>query len=452
VHTDADIAIIGAGAAGLFASIWAGREPSQRRDRQGAFGTPGAGDLETNAPSRSRLRLVALDGAKKLGAKILVAGGGRCNVTHHEVDEQQYAGSSRHAIKKVLRRFDVPETVSFFRELGVHLKREQTGKLFPTTDDAHTVLNALLDAARHAEVELRYPWRVGSVRKERDLFVIEQAEQDSQHAQRPQLSLRARKVILATGGMALPRSGSDGAGYDFARALGHSITPRVFPALVPLTLPKDHWICQLLGITLDATLEVRSATNKRLKTFTNSTLLTHFGLSGPSVLDISRYYAHAKHEDAGTRLVLNWVPGETIDTADAALQTLGKQTPARWLKDRGLPERLAEAIVRAAGVDPGAPAHTLFRDNRKNLAQMIVETPLPVTGDRGFTFAEVTAGGVPLGEIHLDTMESRVCPGLYLCGEICDVDGRIGGFNFQWAWASGFIAGTSASEAFFSNA
>jgi predicted Rossmann fold flavoprotein len=442
-HT-VDIAIIGAGAAGLFAGIWAGRDPVQGKH------TPNP------LPLGGGFRILALDGAKKLGAKILVAGGGRCNVTHHAVDENQYAGSSRHAIKKVLRRFDVPQTVEFFRELGVHLKREDTGKLFPTTDDAHTVLNALLDAARHAGVELRHPWRVGAVRKEGEVFVIERASdaggEQGGPTTNPWPSLRARKVILATGGMALPRSGSDGAGYDFARALGHSITPRVFPALVPLTLPKDHWICQLLGITLDATLEVRSATNKRLKTFTNSTLLTHFGLSGPSVLDISRYYAHAKHEDAGTRLVLNWVPGETIDTADAALQILGKQTPARWLKDRGLPERLAEAIVRAAGVDPGAPAHTLFRDNRKNLAQMIVETPLPVTGDRGFTFAEVTAGGVPLGEIHLDTMESRVCPGLYLCGEICDVDGRIGGFNFQWAWASGFIAGTSASEAFFSNA
>jgi len=415
VQHETDIAVVGAGAAGLFASIWAGRT--------------GAG----------RLRVLALDGAKKLGAKILVAGGGRCNVTHHAVDEQQYAGSSRNAIKKVLRRFDVPETVAFFRELGVELKREDTGKLFPTTDDAHTVLNALLAAADRAAVTIRHPWRVARVRTDADSFLVEHEDNGT--------IVRAKRIILATGGMALPRSGSDGAGYDIARSLGHTITPRVFPALVPLTLPKDHWITALSGITLPATLEVRSATNKRLKFFTNSTLLTHFGLSGPSVLDISRYYAQTRHEDAGARLVLNWLPGETIESVDAALQKLGRSTPSRWLRDKGLPERLADAIVRSAAADPATPGHALLRDNRRNLAQMIAETPLPVTGDRGFTFAEVTAGGIPLGEIHLDTMESRVCPGLYLCGEICDVDGRIGGFNFQWAWASGYVAGVGSAAA-----
>jgi predicted Rossmann fold flavoprotein len=252
--------------------------------------------------------------------------------------------------------------------------------------------------------------------------------------------------------MALPKTGSDGHGYSIARALGHTITPRVFPALVPLTIPKDHWICSLSGITLIATLELRSATNKKLKSFTNSTLCTHFGLSGPGPLDISRYYTASKHEDAGTRLVMNWLPGETIESIDAALQQLGKVSPGRLLRERGLPDRVAESICQAAGVDPAAPGHAMIRDNRKNLAQMIVETPLPISGDRGFTYAEVTAGGVPLGEIHLETMESRVCPGLYLCGEICDVDGRIGGFNFQWAWASGFVAGTAAAKAIFSDA
>lgn len=416
MRTETDIAVVGAGAAGLMASIWAGRTGSSS--------------------------ILALDGAKKLGAKILVAGGGRCNVTHHAVDEREYAGSSRNAIKKVLRRFDVPETIEFFAEMGVRLKREETGKLFPTTDDAHTVLNALLDAARRAHVEIEHPRRVAAIRKAGAMFEI-----DCVSEIHPPIAVTARRVILATGGMALPRTGSDGAGYELAKALGHTITPRVFPALVPLTLPKDHWICGLMGLTLETTLELRGATGKRLRQFTNSTLCTHFGLSGPGPLDMSRYYTASKFEDHGTKLVLNWLPGETFETVDRTLQELGKVSPARMLRERGLPDRLAEAICRAAGVDPSAPAHTFTRDNRKILAQTIVETPLPVSGDRGFTYAEVTAGGVPLGEIHLETMESRVCPGLHLCGEICDVDGRIGGFNFQWAWASGFVAGTAAASA-----
>ena len=412
--------MIGAGAAGLFASIWAGRGLRQS-------GSPAA--------------VVAVDGAKKLGAKILVAGGGRCNVTHHAVDEQQYAGSSRNAIKKVLRRFDVPQTVDFFRQMGVELKREDTGKLFPTTDDAHTVLGALLDAASTARVTIRHPWRVGSLRREGDLFVAEPEEGAT-----PPEPVLARRLVMATGGMALPKTGSDGAGYAFARAMGHTVTPRVFPALVPLTLAKDHWICSLSGVTINATLDLRSGTGKKLKHFTNSTLLTHFGLSGPAPLDISRYLTAARDEDKGARLSINWLPGRTFEAVDADLQQLGRLSPGRYLREAGLPDRLAEAVCRAAGVDPSVQGHTIARDNRKNLAQMIVETPAPVTGDRGFVFAEVTAGGVPLGEVHLETMESRVCPGLYLCGEICDVDGRIGGFNFQWAWASGFVAGSAAAE------
>jgi len=420
VEAAADIAIIGAGAAGLFASIWAGRAAN-------AAGTPAT--------------IITLDGAKKLGAKVLVAGGGRCNVTHHAVDETQYAGSSRNAIKKVLRRFDVPQTVEFFREMGVELKREDTGKLFPTTDDAHTVLSALLEAANAARVTLRHPWRVGSVRREGDQFIVEPAE-----GVMPAEPVRAHRLVLATGGMALPKTGSDGGGYALAKSLGHTITPRVFPALVPLTLPKDHWICSLSGVTINATIDLRSGTGKKLRHFTNSTLLTHFGLSGPAPLDMSRYLTAARDDDKGARLTLNWLPGKTLEAVDADLQQLGRVSPGRYLRESGLPDRLAEAICRAAGVDPSVQGHTIARDNRKNLAQMIVETPAPVTGDRGFTYAEVTAGGVPLGELHLETMESRVCPGLYLCGEICDVDGRIGGFNFQWAWASGFVAGTAAAE------
>ena len=440
MHDRADIAIVGAGAAGLFAGIWAGRT------------LLGVGKVPVEASSHigGGWKVLAFDGAKKLGAKILVAGGGRCNVTHHAVDEQQYAGSSRHAIKKVLKRFDVPETVAFYRELGVELKREDTGKLFPETDDAHTVLNALLIASENAKVKLVHPWRVKEVRREGDGFVLVH-DAGGSVAQAPSTALtvasevRARRVILATGGKALPRSGSDGAGYEIAKSLGHSITPWVFPALVPLTIADGHFVRAISGITLVTTLELRSATGKKLKSFTNSMLCTHFGLSGPGVLDISRYYLDAKSEDSGAKLFINWLPGRTIDEVDAALQQLGKISPGRWLREQGLPERLAEAICKEAAVEPGIQAHQLARDRRKNLAQMVVETPVPVSGDRGFTFAEVTAGGIPLGEIQLETMESRVCPGLHVCGEICDVDGRIGGFNFQWAWASGFVAGSSAA-------
>ncbi|MEM0984470.1 MAG: NAD(P)/FAD-dependent oxidoreductase [Planctomycetota bacterium] len=410
-----DIAIVGAGAAGLMSAIFAGREAQEA-------GRP--------------LTIVAFDGGKRIGVKILVAGGGRCNVTHHEVTHDQYAGGKPNAIKSVLRRFDVQETVAFFKDLGVHLKREDTGKLFPTTDNAHTVLDALLRAADDAGAEIRHPARIESIEKTPDGFTLggDLGEID------------ARRVIMACGGKALPRSGSDGGGYKLAQTLGHTITDRVFPALVPLILEKSCVLREISGVAVPALLELRGGTGKRLKTFTNSTLCTHFGLSGPAPMDISRYYTAAHLDDRGAHLVACWLPEADRDALDHDLQQLGKRSVAKWLRDK-LPESLAHALLEHARVPRDTTGSDLTRDARRALLAAIFEMPLPITGDRGFTHAETTAGGVPLDEVTVKTMSSRVCEGLHLCGEICDVDGRIGGFNFQWAWSSGWIAGRAAAAA-----
>ena len=414
VPAEADLCIVGAGAAGLMAAVAAGRSMQ-------ANGAPGT--------------IVALDGAKTLGAKILVAGGGRCNVTHWRVTESEYA-VNRPAVRSVLRRFGADETVRFFAELGVELKREETGKLFPVTDSARTVLNALLGAVHAAGASIIHPARVTSIVRSGDGFLVS-GEWGSLHA---------RRVILATGGMALPRSGSDGAGYGFAQALGHSLTPAIRPALVPLTLPAGHWITELSGLTVHAELVLRGPTGKRLVHFANSTLCTHFGLSGPSVLNISRHWTMARFEDPGARLELSWTPGTDVEAVDRALVDAKGRGVGSVLRT-WLPERLMRAVCAAADAEPTATAQQLPRERRRALAQLVAGTPLPVTGDRGYTFAEAMAGGVPLAEIRLETMESRLVPGLHLAGEICDVDGRIGGFNFQWAWASGHVAGSSAARA-----
>jgi predicted Rossmann fold flavoprotein len=407
----ADVAIIGAGAAGLMAAIWAGRAHPQRT-------------------------IIALDGARTLGAKILVAGGGRCNVTHDVVEASAYAGGSRNAIRKVLQRFDVPQTVDFFRELGVDLKREETGKLFPVSDQARTVLTALLNGARQAGVQIEHPCRVETVEPCDGEFLL----------RGDWGTLVASSVILATGGKSLPKSGSDGHGYVLARRLGHTVTERIFPALVPLTLPRDHFLCGLSGLTTPATLSVQLGSGKRLVDFTGSLLCTHFGLSGPVALDISRYLIAAQLDDPSARLVINWWPAQTASALDEALQGLGRGSLLKLFRP-ALPERLVRAICAELGLDPTTPGHALTREQRKGVVRQVIEMPAPITGNRGFTYAEVTAGGVPLGELDLKTMGSRRCPGLYLCGEICDVDGRIGGYNFQWAWASGYVAGISAGPA-----
>ena len=225
-----DIAVIGAGAAGLMAAIHAAR----------------------TAPNT---RVLALDGAAKLGAKILVAGGGRCNVTHDTVDASAYAGSTPNAIAKVLRAFDVADTIAFFDSLGVPLRREETGKLFPVSNRARTVLDALLGAAREAGATLLHPRRVESLAHTDEVFLIGGAWGH----------LQASRVILATGGKALPRSGSDGSGYGLAQALGHTLTPRIFPALVPLLLPDGHFLRELSGLSVEGALTVTAGSGKRLE-------------------------------------------------------------------------------------------------------------------------------------------------------------------------------------------
>lgn len=437
---NADVVVVGAGAAGLMAAVFAGRAARA------------AANARSQQPDEPPFRVIALDGARTLGAKILVAGGGRCNVTHHHVDESAYAGSSRNAIKKVLRAFTVEATVGFFRELGVELKQEDTGKLFPVSDSARTVLDALLRAARDAGVELRHPWRVDRIEREDSGFLI--------HASRDHQPILARAVILATGGKSLPKSGSDGHGYELAKSLGHTLTPHVFPALVPLVLDVNKtFLHTLSGITIDAELCVSDARGKRVRSFRNSLLFTHFGLSGPAALDISRYYTQARLDAAASGdthapppLTLKLLPDESFESLEKRLAPDApgaRLSVLRRLSEAdgsfvALPERLARALLESLEITPSTPVAQLSRDARRSLVHNLLALPLPVVGDRGYTYAEVTAGGVPLSELHLDTMASRTTPGLFLCGEICDVDGRIGGYNFQWAWASGSLAGNAA--------
>lgn len=403
--------VVGAGAAGLFCAIFAAR----------------------SAPGR---RVLVLDGARTLGAKILVAGGGRCNVTHDAVDERAYCGSSAHAIRKVLRRFPVARTVDFFREIGVDLKREETGKLFPTTDDARTVLHALLSQARVAGVTIEHPRRVTRIAR------IDRAGSSRFEVSGEWGTVAARSLVLATGGRSLPKSGSDGAGYEFATLLGHAVTSRVTPALVPLVTPAGHFLQGLSGISVVAEVQVRSSTSRKIASQTGPVLCTHFGLSGPAILDISRHLIHARLDDPNSGLVINWLPGETFESLDQALVASRSASLAEHLRSR-LPSRFIEGVCGDVGVSASVRANQVEREARRRLVRQFIEMEVPVVGDRGYNYAEVTAGGVPLDEIHLDRMESRCCPGLFLCGEICDVDGRIGGYNFQWAWSSGHVAGVS---------
>jgi predicted Rossmann fold flavoprotein len=255
-------------------------------------------------------------------------------------------------------------------------------------------------------------------------------------------------VILATGGRSLPKSGSDGAGYGLARSLGHSVTATV-PALVPLVLQETMFHAGLSGLSQNVTLTMLAA-GKPIDVRTGSLLWTHFGVSGPVVMDASRWWTLAREQGHQADLVANLLPDRTAEAARQWFTAEATANPRRSLAKTlavVLPERLAEAVCVSAGADGRTAAGQVPRADRGRVLTALTRLPLPVTTDRGWNFAEVTAGGIPLEEIDYRTMESKRVSGLYLIGEILDCDGRIGGFNFQWAWATGYIAGCAAVEA-----
>ena len=404
----ADLAIVGAGAAGLAAAIFTRR---LNRDR----------------------RVVLLDGARRPGAKILVSGGGRCNVTNVQVSERDFSGGSRDSIRQVLRALPVAATIEFFRELGVALHEEENGKLFPDTNRARDVLDALLREAERLGVERLDDHRVLGVSRAEHDFNLETSRG----------AVSASRIVLATGGQSLPKSGSDGAGWTFARHLGHTIVPPV-PALVPLMLDAASALShgQLSGVSHDVEITARVA--GRVTTRVKGSLLwTHFGMSGPAALDVSRHWTRAVDAKLDVRLTLNVCPRFTFESLDARLVEIIASRPRAGLATllaSLVPAAVATAMLTAVGIEEGQVSGSLTRESRRRLTHALVEWPLPVVGTRGYNYAEATAGGVNLAEVNPRTMESRRCPGLFFVGEMVDVDGRLGGFNFQWAWSSAMAA------------
>ncbi len=400
-----DVAIVGGGAAGLALAIFAGRR----------------------MPDRT---IVILDGAKTLGAKMLMAGGGRCNVTNRVVTPVDFCGGSRNIIKRVLAAFPFEKTVAFFEEIGVELHEEQNGKLFPNTNSARTVVNALQDEACRCGVHILTKHRVTGIERCDHGFRIAAGT----------ASLKAQQVVLATGGQSLPKTGSDGKGYGLAQGLGHTLVPTT-PALAPLVLAGDFH-STLSGVSQGVELVVSAEGWKGVRV-RGPLLWTHCGISGPAPLDASRYWHRARLEGREVSVHVNFLPGDHFVEAERKLLSLVSSQPRAFLRNtlsRLIPAKVAEAVLRQLEMGGELVMAHLSKDWRRKLVHSLLAWPLPVRDSRGYGYAEVTAGGVPLHEIDPGSMASRKCPGLFLVGELLDVDGRLGGFNFQWAWSSAWVA------------
>ena len=403
-----DAAIVGAGAAGITTGIFLARR-------------------------RPDWRIALFDGAQKVGAKILISGGGRCNVTNQVVTPSDYWGGSPHLIRRILDRFSATDAIAFFREMGVDLKTEpEFGKLFPRSDSARAVLSALLAELERCGPRIRCGARIASVTRRDDLFRLHLADGTD-----PPIS--ARKLVIATGGRSFPKTGSDGAGYCLAESLGHSIVPTT-PSLAALIL-DGSFHARLSGVTVDVEITAR-VDGRRVWQRRGPLLWTHFGVSGPEAMNVSRIWHRATLENRTVSILLNFAPGETEESIEKWIIAQAGRNPraslANVLAER-IPARVAEALLLQLSTTNVALAH-LPRDARREISRLLTHFELPIRNSRGFAHAEATAGGIPLAEINPATLESRCCPNLYFAGEILDVDGRIGGFNFQWAWSSAFVA------------
>ena len=401
------VAVIGAGAAGSMAAIFAAR-----------------GGAETTLIERTR------DG----GRKILISGGGRCNVLPMRLDESRYVtDSSPNLMRKMLRAWPLREQIAFFeQELGLPLVEEtESSKLFPKSNKARDVRDGLLACATRAGATLRMNTVVTGFRPHAKGWRVE-CEGG------PPIDCDA--VIVATGGLSVPNTGSDGLGLRELARLGHSVNP-VYAALTPITASRSPF-AELSGVSLRVRISARDRDARRESQATGGFLFTHQGYSGPSVLDVSHVVTRAT-SPASARLSVQWTE---LDAAgwEEALRPQGNRTVTGALR-AVMPDRLTTVLLALAKVDATRSLAELRREERIRLIETLVAGELPWTGDEGYKKAEVTGGGVALGEVHAQTMESKRHPGLFIGGEVHDAFGPVGGYNFYWAWATGRAAGIAAS-------
>ncbi|WP_161887599.1 BaiN/RdsA family NAD(P)/FAD-dependent oxidoreductase [Pontibacter russatus] len=402
------IVVIGGGAAGFFGAI-------------------------TCAQLNPEAMVLLLEKSGKLLSKVRVSGGGRCNVTHHcfvpSVLSQHYPRGGKQ-LKEAFRTFGAQETIDWFAQRGVQLKAEADGRMFPVTDNSETIVNCLLQEAKRVGVQIRTGAGVEKISAAQDTsgkptFMLRLTSGES---------VTADKVLVCTGGN--PKS----QGYDWLRALGHNIQEPV-PSLFTFNVPASP-LKELQGVSVPRA-KVRVAGQKL--EYEGPLLITHWGYSGPAVLKLSAWGARYFHEQQyNFTALINWIPDYTEETLRENLQAYRQAHPKKVVSNNplfGLPQRLWKALTALAAVPDDTRWAELPGKSTNKLVEALLRAPVAVKGKTTFKEEFVTCGGVDLRSVYMKTMESRVQQGLYFAGEVLDIDGVTGGFNFQAAWTTGFLAG-----------
>jgi predicted Rossmann fold flavoprotein len=385
-------------------------------------------------------RVVLLEKNSRLGIKILVSGGGKCNVTHGGTMEEmrlQFQTNEARFLRHAFHRFTNVELRSILAEKGVPTYERPNGKIFPENEKAGDIVHALRRLMEEAGVEIRCSTPVLDI--SRDANGIASVTTDA-------VVIATHSVILATGGLSYKKTGTTGDGYTWARALGHTIlTP--CPALAPIVTsptPPSAW----QGIAVREAALVAHAENKILARYAGDILFTHFGISGPATLELSHHIFRAGQQHATVNLAVDFFPESTAEDLDARLleylRDHGAQEIKTWLEQQ-LPQRLVPYFCDTLSLDGTTKCHQLKKDDRRHIVDALKQWTFGCVKEIDIDRGEVTAGGIPLNEVDPKTMRSRIVPGLYLCGELLDIAGPVGGYNLQAAFSTGFVAGHTAA-------
>jgi predicted Rossmann fold flavoprotein len=398
------------------------------------IGGGASGIMAAIVSARNGAKVTIIERKPKIGRKILATGNGRCNLTNLYANKSHFHSETENIYEEIINKFDINSTMKFFNDLGITTIEKDLGKVYPRSEQANSVVNALLYELNRLKVNVVCNSDVENIQLDKNIKVKTSDK-----------IYYCNKLIIATGGKSCPDLGSNGSGYKLAKMLGHTVI-EPFPSLVQLKTDYQY-LKQLQGTKIWGTVKILDDENNIYRKEKGEVLFTDYGVSGPPILQISRYGSKNLLRNKSTYITIDLV--SEYENIDTILINRFEKAPNKTIQESFvgfINNRLIIPIIKTANIDINKKVANITKEERISIGNTLKNLKMKVTGTNQWNQSQVTAGGVDTREIDSNTLESKICKNIYLCGEIIDIDGDCGGYNLQWAWSSGAVAGLSASK------